>query len=134
MPTVHKEILINVPPETVWDAARDWGALHTRLVPGFVTATEVSPDADPPYRMVTFATGMVMKENIVDIDDAQRRIVWSIKSPNVQHQKGALQVFPAEPGWCRAVWIADVLPAALAQAFSPSMAAGLQAMKANFEG
>ncbi|MDQ0463237.1 hypothetical protein QO010_000985 [Caulobacter ginsengisoli] len=133
MPTVHKEILINASPDKVWDAARDWGALHTRLVPGFVTATETAAEADgTPYRMVTFASGMTLKEVIVDIDDERRRLVWTIESPNVRHHNGALQVFP-EAGGCRAVWTADVLPAAMAEAFAPSMAAGLQAMKAVFE-
>jgi uncharacterized protein YndB with AHSA1/START domain len=31
--SIHREILIDAPPEQVWDAARDVGALHTRLVP-----------------------------------------------------------------------------------------------------
>jgi hypothetical protein len=35
---VRTEILIAARPEDVWDALRDWGALHERLVPGFVTA------------------------------------------------------------------------------------------------
>jgi hypothetical protein len=133
MPTIHKEILIQASPDAVWDAARDVGALHTRLVPGFVTHTEMLPDADPPARMVTFASGMTVKEVIVDCDDLQRRLVWTIESPNVRHHNGVLQVFPAEAGWCRVVWIADVLPKAIAEVFSPSMAAGLEAMKRQFE-
>jgi len=133
MPCIHKEIRINVPAETVWAAARDYGALHTRLVPGFVTAVETAQEADgTPYRTVTFASGMTLKEVMVDIDDAARRIVWTIESPNVRHHNGVLQVFPHGEG-CRAVWIADVLPAAMAEAFAPSMAAGLQAMKEQFE-
>lgn len=133
MPCIHEEILINAPAERVWDAARDYGALHTRLVPGFVTGVEVAEEADgTPYRIVTFASGMTLKEVIVDIDDDARRIVWTIESPNVRHHNGALQVIPEGEG-CRAVWIADVLPAAMAEAFAPSMAAGLKAMKAEFE-
>ena len=34
--TIYKEILIDAPAEEVWDALRDFGALHERLVPGFV--------------------------------------------------------------------------------------------------
>lgn len=133
MPCIHEEIRIDAPAATVWDAARDYGALHTRLVPGFVTAVQTAEEPDgAPYRTVTFASGMTLKEVIVDIDDAARRIVWTIESPNVRHHNGALQVIPEGEG-CRAVWIADVLPAAMAEAFAPSMAAGLRAMKANFE-
>lgn len=133
MPSIHKEIRIEASAEAVWDAARDFGALHTRLVPGFVVAVEVADEADgTPCRTVTFASGMALKEVIVEIDEAARRIVWTIESPNVRHHNGALQIIPEGEG-CRAVWIADVLPAAMAEAFAPAMAGGLQAMKANFE-
>ena len=108
MATIHKEILINADAETVWDAARDFGALHTRLVPGFVADTQLKPDADPPVRVVTFASGMVLDEVLVASDDVQRRLVWTIQGEQVRHHNGALQIFPVEAGVCRAVWIADV--------------------------
>lgn len=134
MPCIHKEIRIDAPATAVWDAARDYGALHTRLVPGFVTAVETAEEADgTPYRLVAFASGVVLKEVIVDIDDERRRLAWTIESPNVRHHNGALQVFVEGERACRAVWTADVLPAAMAEAFAPSMAAGLQAMKAHLE-
>lgn len=133
MATIHKEILINADAETVWDAARDVGALHTRLVPGFVADTTMKLGADPPVRVVTFANGHVLDEVIVDCDDTQRRVVWSAQSEQIRHHNGALQVLPVEPGVCRAVWIADLLPHALAEVYGPTMAAGLQAMKAHFE-
>lgn len=134
MATIHKEILINADAETVWDAARDFGALHTRLVPGFVVDTTLKPDADPPVRVVTFGNGTVLDEALVSSDDDQRRLVWTVENAQVRHHNGAFQVFPVEAGACRAVWIADVLPNAMADAYGPAMAAGLQAMKAHFEG
>jgi hypothetical protein len=129
MPTIHEETLLDVCAEAAWDAVRDVGALHTRLVPGFVTHTELVPGA----RIVTFANGSVFTERIVDVDDAQRRLVWSIDSPQVAHHNGAVQVFPAGPGRCRVVWIADVLPQAVAKAFAPRMRRGLEVMKATLE-
>ena len=36
MASIHKDIIIDASPDDVWDAVRDFGALHTRLVPGFV--------------------------------------------------------------------------------------------------
>ena len=48
MATVRKEILTQARPEQVWDAIRDIGALHTRLVPGFVVATRAR--AGRPHR------------------------------------------------------------------------------------
>ena len=54
MASIHKEIVVNSSPEQVWDAMRDVGALHTRLVPGFVVDCRVENGT----RFVTFANGM----------------------------------------------------------------------------
>jgi Polyketide cyclase / dehydrase and lipid transport len=37
MASIRKEIVVEADPELVWDAVRDFGALHLRLAPGFVT-------------------------------------------------------------------------------------------------
>ena len=73
MATVRKEISTRARPDQVWDAIRDIGALHTRLVPGFVVDTRLEPGA----RIVTFGNGpTTIKEPIVTIDDEARRLVW----------------------------------------------------------
>jgi len=36
MASIRKEIRIDAAPEKVWDAVRDIGNIHKRLVPGFV--------------------------------------------------------------------------------------------------
>lgn len=61
MASIHRDILIDAPVEQVWEALRDVGALHTRLVPGFVVECVLDGDA----RHVTFANGMTAKELIV---------------------------------------------------------------------
>ena len=130
MPSIHHEIFIAVPADQVWDAVRDVAALHTRLVPGFVSMTEMVKDEKTATRRVTFANGVVVDEVIVDCDDQRRRLVWSIKG--VEHHNGVMTVAFAEGG-SRVTWTADVLPAELAERFAPSMGAGLAAMKANLE-
>ena len=70
MASIHKEILIDASPDHVWDALRDFGALHTRLVPGFVTDTKLDGDG----RIVTFSNGTVAREILVDCDDTKRRL------------------------------------------------------------
>jgi hypothetical protein len=99
-------------------------------VPGFVSHTEMLTGTETPTRRVTFANGTVADEMIVDCDDQRRRLVWTIKA--APHHNGVLQVHAAETG-ARVTWTADVLPAALAERFSPSMALGLSLMKQNFE-
>ena len=67
MGSIRRQIVTSAKPDAVWDAIRDIGALHTRLVPGFVIDTRLEPGA----RVVTFGNGMVVKEPIVDIDDRE---------------------------------------------------------------
>jgi len=71
MASIRREVRIDARPETAWDALRDIGALHTRLVPGFVTDTRLEDGA----RIVTFGNGMVARELIVDVDETARRVV-----------------------------------------------------------
>ena len=59
MASIHKDIAMDAPAHEVWDAVRDFGALHTRLVPGFVLDTKLDGDV----RIVTFANGTVARDN-----------------------------------------------------------------------
>jgi uncharacterized protein YndB with AHSA1/START domain len=85
VPSIRKEVQIDAPPDQVWDALRDFGALHERLVPGFVTDCRM----DGGDRIVTFATGAVMREVLIDLDDDERRLVWSIVDGPYRHHNGA---------------------------------------------
>ena len=51
MATIRKEFSLNTAAEKVWDALRDFGAVHVRLAPGFVLDTRLDGDV----RIVTFA-------------------------------------------------------------------------------
>ena len=106
MASIRKEILVDVRPEVAWDALRDVGALHTRVVPGFVTDTRLEEGA----RVVTFGNGMVARELIVDVDDRARRVVWSVVGGRFTHHNASVQVFADDHGGSRLVWIADLLP------------------------
>ncbi len=44
MASIRRQILIDAPPDDVWDAVRDFGAPHTRLVPGFATDSRLDGD------------------------------------------------------------------------------------------
>ncbi len=129
MASVHQEITINVPAEQLWDAVRDVGALHTRLAIGFVTGCQLDGDA----RNVTFANGMVARELIVDSSDANRRLAWSVVGGRLTHHNASLQVFAEGDARCRAVWIADLLPHALAPAIEAMIVQGMAAMKTTLE-
>ena len=106
MASIRKEFPIDAPAETVWAALRDVGALHTRLVPGFVVDTKLEDGA----RIVTFGNGMVARELIVDVDDEARRLVWSVVGGRFQHHNASAQVFADGNGRSRFIWIADLHP------------------------
>ena len=125
MASIRREIHITARPEDVWDAVRDVGNIHKRVCPGFLSDCRMDgPDA----RIVTFGNGLVVKELILDIDDSQRRVAWSAQSERMTHHNASLQILP-EDGGCRAVWIADLLPNAVAPAIAGMIDAGMAAMK-----
>jgi Polyketide cyclase / dehydrase and lipid transport len=128
MASIRREISIDASPDLIWAAARDVGALHTRLVPGFVADTRLEKDV----RVVTFESGLVARERIIDVNDDDRRIVWSMIDGPLTHHNGALQVFARGDG-SRVVWIADLLPDDLAKPVAASMEQGLTAMKRAME-
>lgn len=133
MASIQRETPIAAPAAALWSALRDVGALHTRLVPGFVTHCEMEgPDA----RRLRFANGVEAREVIVTVDDAARRIVWTAAGGRLTHHNASAQVFDAgaaDGGGCRVVWMADLLPDAMAPAIAQMIEAGLQAMKAHAE-
>lgn len=131
MASIHKDILIEASSDKVWDAVRDVGRIHERLCPGFVTNTEMVDDG--AARMVTFGNGMVVKEVIVDSDDARRRLVWTAQSERLAHHNGVMVIEDAGEGRSRAVWTADVLPHAAADTVGSMMQHGLQVMKTRLE-
>jgi Polyketide cyclase / dehydrase and lipid transport len=106
MASIRKEIPLEVSADYAWEAVRDIGALHDRLVPGFVVDTRLEEGA----RVVTFGNGLVARELIVDLDDQARRLVWSARGGRLTHHNASAQVFADGEGRSRLVWIADLLP------------------------
>lgn len=125
MATIRKEITTTAKPDQVWAAIQDIGALHTRLVPGFVVDTKLEPGA----RIVTFANGITVRERIVTIDDQAKRLVWSVVSERFTHHNGSLQVFVNADGETNVVWTADLLPDEATGMSSQMMDHGMSAMK-----
>lgn len=125
MASVHREVLIDVPATQVWAALRDVGALHTKLVPGFVTACTLEGET----RHVTFANGMQAKELIVDVDEKLMRVSWSAVGGRLTHHNASAQVSAVGEESCKVLWVADLLPHELAPAIAGMIEQGLTAMK-----
>jgi heme-degrading monooxygenase HmoA len=125
MASLRRDILVRASVEEAWDAIADIGALHTRLVPGFVVATRLEPGA----RIVTFANGVTLREPIVALDPAARRLAWTSEGGRATHYNAAVQAFAEPAGGARIVWTVDVLPDSLAPDMAAAMDAGAAAMK-----
>lgn len=128
MASIRKEVVLAAPMEAVWDALQDVGALHTRLVPGFVVDTQLEPGA----RVVTFNNGQVLRELIVDVSHSQRRVAWAIHDGPFQHYSASAQVFPRGGDGCHFIWTADLLPDEFAGHVSSMMDQGIAAMEGVF--
>ena len=128
MASIRLDMALRADPAKAWDAVRDVGAIHTRLAPDFVTDVKLEDDA----RLVTFANGMVARELIVDVDDAARRLVWSVVGGRMSHHNGSIEIFPDGQG-CRLVWIADILPNDLKTPIQGMMQQGMEAMRKKLE-
>jgi hypothetical protein len=128
MASIHKDIALNAPAHEVWDAVRDFGALHTRLVPGFVLDTGIDGDA----RIVTFANGTVARELLVDCDDARRRLVYAVISERMKQHSASVQIMADGETRCRLLWIVDVLPHEIAPYVDGQMDLAAGAMRRAF--
>jgi len=128
MPTIRRELLLSASPEAVWDVIREVGAVHTRLAPGFVTDTCLEPGA----RVVSFANGVVARELIVSLEEDVRRLVWSVVGGRATHHNSSLQVFAADGGAARLIWVTDLLPAEAAASIAAMVEAGSQVVERAF--
>jgi Polyketide cyclase / dehydrase and lipid transport len=131
MATVRKSVLIERPASDVWDAVSDAGQLHTRVVPGMVTNTTLEDEGE--VRIVTFANGIVLKEDMISNDAEAMRLAWSAQSDQWTHHNASLQIFAAGEGHSEAVWTADVLPHSVGPMMEQFLTAGLGAMKVHME-
>ena len=126
MASLRKELVLAVPADRAWSALRDFGAVHRRLAPGFVTDATMEGDD-------TFFNGATARETLVGRDDTLRRLAYAIVGGRASHYAASAEVLDAGDGGCRFVWTVDVLPDALAPYIDDMMTRGAAVMKATLE-
>ncbi|MFT6671940.1 MAG: hypothetical protein ACJAVZ_003422 [Afipia broomeae] len=129
MASIRKEFAIASSAHDVWDAVRDFGAVHTRLAPGFVTDAVMDGDS----RLVTFSNGTSAREILVDCDDAKRRLVYAIVSERIRQHSASVQIYEDGDRRSKFVWTVDVLPNEIAPYISGQMDLSIAAMKKRLE-
>lgn len=129
MASIRKEISLRNSANRVWDATRDFQAVHTRVAPGFLTDNKPEDGA----RVLTFANGAVFRELLVSCDEQQRRLVYAIAQPPFTTYSASVQVFDEGAGNSRLAWTVDFLPNELAEKINSQMEAALSVMKPTLE-
>jgi hypothetical protein len=124
MASILKHIEIDAPADAVWDAVADFGAVHRRFAPGFVTDVTLEPGA----RRVTFANGLVVRELFLGVDHQARRLAYSV-TERFQHHSASFTVTDLGGGKSRLDWIADLLPDEAAPTVAGMMEEGLRVAK-----
>ena len=128
MASIRKELFLDARPEDVWEAVRDFGAPHEKLVPGVLVASRLEPGA----RVVTFANGLVVRELLVELNDETRRLCWTARGGRATHHNASMQVY-ADGARTRFVWVTDVLPDEIVPAISALVEAGAAAIRRKLE-
>ena len=130
MASIHKDIPLKASPDAVWDAVRDFGAVHQRLGPGFAMDCRL----DGNTRIVTFHNGNVAREELVACDDDRRRLTYAILgNERVKHYNASVQVFADGEARSRIAWVVDVLPHEIAPYISGQMDLAVAAMQKALE-
>ncbi len=132
MGSIIKTIDVRTGTREVWDALHDFGALHERLVPGFV----VDARLDGRDRVVTFASGAVATERLVSADPERRRLVYAVVDGGLpfDHHQSSVEVVESDHSeeGCRIVWTTDLLPDRLDPVVDSLMHEGAAAMLSAF--
>jgi hypothetical protein len=129
MATNRRDLPLDVPADKVWAALRDFGQVHTKVAPDFLTGLEMK-DGD---RIVTFFNGHVARERLVTLDDRAMRLVYSIPEGRASHYSAAVQVFADGTARSRLVWTIDFLPDELAPGLAAMVDHALPFMKKALE-
>lgn len=127
MASIHCDIAIDRPADSAWDALRQYNAA-AQLFAGVLVDCRCSGNV----REVTFANGARITEHLVTLDDARRRLVYTVRHEAYAHHSASMQIVPESAG-CRFIWISDFLPDEIAAKVEPLMNAGCQALKKHLE-
>jgi len=128
MATVRLEFEIAASAQQVWSVVREFSTGPALMAPGYVTDCRLDGDG---VRVVTFTNGVVARERLVTVDDAERRLTYSVIGGSVrpEHDNASMHILEERPGVTRFVWMRDLLPDTLADRIRVAMASGVDVMK-----
>jgi hypothetical protein len=129
MASIHHEVVVKMDTDEAWAALREVGLAHRLFAPVLVRG-----QLDGDVRTVTFANGMVAREQILDVDDERKRVAYAVlDGPGLEFHHASMELVEEGAGRCRFRWITDFLPKDAAAGLQPLIEQGAQALKKNLE-
>lgn len=127
MAAVRTETLIDAPAAQAWGMLAAVGQAHRAFAPVLSDCRMESEN----LRVVTFANGLCVREEIIDSNAALRRLSYRAQGGSFDHHNASFEITPIDAGSCRFVWTSDVLPDDAAARVRPLMEAGTAAFARN---
>ena len=129
MASITRRITVDVAADTAWSALRNVADAHKLFAP-VLSDSQLSDDT----RTVRFANGMVVRERIIDVDDAERRVAYTVlDGPGMTYHHASMRIEHAGSGHCLFVWTTDFLPDEAEADLSALIEQGTSALKRNLE-
>jgi hypothetical protein len=125
--SLRHEIRIHRGADDVWARVRDAAGLHTWF-PG-ITSCQV----DGMNRVIVLGSGIPMPEEILVIDDVQRRFQYRITAPIFKHHRGTIDVIDLGDDTSLVVYSTEADPRTMALTIAGGTAGALDELKRQME-
>jgi uncharacterized protein YndB with AHSA1/START domain len=126
--SIRHQIRIRRSADDVWARVRDAAGLHTWF-PG-LTDCQVEGN----NRVIFLGSGMAMPEEILAIDDVQRRFQYRITAPIFRHHRGTIDVIELDDQECLVVYSTEADPRTMALTIGGGTAGALDELQRQMEG
>jgi uncharacterized protein YndB with AHSA1/START domain len=126
--TIRHEIRIARSAADVWALAGDPAKLHLWF-PGITNCT-----VEGNTRIITMGSGMPMPEEIMTIDNTQRRFQYRITAPLFVHHRGTIDVIELGEQECIVVYSTEADPRPMALVIGGGTEDALHELKRQMEG
>jgi hypothetical protein len=125
--SIRHQIRIRRPAATVWKLAGDAARLH-EWFPGISSC-----HVDGTTRVITLDSGLTMPEEILVVDDVQRRFQYRLTTHLVSFHRGMIDVIDLGDDTCLVVYSTDADPRTMALTIGGATAGALDELQRQME-
>jgi hypothetical protein len=127
MATVRHHVVMRVSADAAWELLGD----PARLAEWFPGITECVVEGST--RTVTLQSGFSLPEEIITVDQLQRRFQYSLRLPVIRSHLSTLDVLELDDTSCCCVYGCDAVPAVMALVIAGAAAEGLERARTTLE-